>query len=245
MRLYDTRQRQPRLAAARPGRRRAADQAQGHRRRADRQRSRCTRSDDADAAPTTSSASPTAIEAELKRVPGTREVTTIGGPGRAVLVEIDPARLAGAGVDRRRPAPRRCSRPTSACRSATCSAATARCARRGRPVPARRRATSASWWSACTPASRCSCRTWPTSRDGAAAAAALRLARRGRRRERRGEFPAVTIAITKKPGENADRRRRRGDAPRRRAAQHRHPARRRGRRDAQLRRHRQRQGAAS
>jgi multidrug efflux pump subunit AcrB len=35
------------------------------------------------------------IEAELKRVPGTREVTTIGGPGRAVLVELDPARMAG------------------------------------------------------------------------------------------------------------------------------------------------------
>ncbi|MDE2400419.1 MAG: efflux RND transporter permease subunit [Burkholderiales bacterium] len=38
------------------------------------------------------------MEAELKRVPGTREVSTIGGPGRAVLVEIDPARMAGAGV---------------------------------------------------------------------------------------------------------------------------------------------------
>ncbi|WP_284617236.1 efflux RND transporter permease subunit [Aquabacterium humicola] len=38
------------------------------------------------------------VEADLKRVPGTREVITIGGPGRAVLVEIDPARLAGAGV---------------------------------------------------------------------------------------------------------------------------------------------------
>jgi len=38
------------------------------------------------------------IEAELKRVPGTREVVTLGGPGRAVHVELDPARLAGAGV---------------------------------------------------------------------------------------------------------------------------------------------------
>jgi multidrug efflux pump subunit AcrB len=38
------------------------------------------------------------IEADLKRVPGTREVATIGGPGRAVVVEIDPARMAGAGV---------------------------------------------------------------------------------------------------------------------------------------------------
>ena len=38
------------------------------------------------------------IEAEIKRVPGTREVTTIGGPGRVVLVELDPARMAGTGV---------------------------------------------------------------------------------------------------------------------------------------------------
>ncbi|MCR5886027.1 efflux RND transporter permease subunit [Rhizobacter sp. J219] len=38
------------------------------------------------------------LEAELKRVPGTREITTIGGPGRAVRVEIDPARMTGAGV---------------------------------------------------------------------------------------------------------------------------------------------------
>jgi multidrug efflux pump subunit AcrB len=38
------------------------------------------------------------VEADLKRVPGTREVTTIGGPGRGVRVEIDPARLAGSGV---------------------------------------------------------------------------------------------------------------------------------------------------
>jgi multidrug efflux pump subunit AcrB len=38
------------------------------------------------------------VEADLKRVPGTREVTTIGGPGRGVRVEIDPSRLAGSGV---------------------------------------------------------------------------------------------------------------------------------------------------
>ena len=38
------------------------------------------------------------IEADLKRVPGTREVRTIGGPGRAVLVEIDPTRMAGVGL---------------------------------------------------------------------------------------------------------------------------------------------------
>ncbi len=39
------------------------------------------------------------VEAELKRVPGTREVQTIGGPGRAVNVWLDPARLRERGVD--------------------------------------------------------------------------------------------------------------------------------------------------
>ncbi|WP_397535177.1 efflux RND transporter permease subunit [Roseateles sp.] len=38
------------------------------------------------------------IEAELKRVPGTREVYSIGGPGRAVMVELDPNRMAAVGV---------------------------------------------------------------------------------------------------------------------------------------------------
>ena len=38
------------------------------------------------------------IELDLKRVPGTRDVTALGGPGRAVLVHIDPARMAGSGV---------------------------------------------------------------------------------------------------------------------------------------------------
>ncbi|WP_186056059.1 efflux RND transporter permease subunit [Burkholderia gladioli] len=38
------------------------------------------------------------IEAELKRVPGTREVTTMGGPQRAVNVLLDPARMRAAGV---------------------------------------------------------------------------------------------------------------------------------------------------
>ena len=38
------------------------------------------------------------IESDLKRVAGTREVNTIGGPGRAVVVEIDPARMASSGV---------------------------------------------------------------------------------------------------------------------------------------------------
>ena len=40
-----------------------------------------------------------ALEAEIKRVPGTREVQTIGGPARAVHVWLDPVRLRERGVD--------------------------------------------------------------------------------------------------------------------------------------------------
>jgi len=39
------------------------------------------------------------VEAELKRVPGAREVKTIGGPGRVVNVSLDPTRLRERGVD--------------------------------------------------------------------------------------------------------------------------------------------------
>ncbi|MBN8486211.1 MAG: efflux RND transporter permease subunit [Burkholderiales bacterium] len=42
------------------------------------------------------------MEAELKRVPGSREVQTIGSPGRAVMVELDPSRLRERGVDLQR-----------------------------------------------------------------------------------------------------------------------------------------------
>ena len=38
------------------------------------------------------------IEADIKRVPGTRDVVTLGGPHRAVLVQIDPQRMNGSGV---------------------------------------------------------------------------------------------------------------------------------------------------
>jgi multidrug efflux pump subunit AcrB len=38
------------------------------------------------------------VEIDIKRVRGTREVTTLGGPGRALLVELDPQRMAGAGL---------------------------------------------------------------------------------------------------------------------------------------------------
>jgi multidrug efflux pump subunit AcrB len=40
-----------------------------------------------------------ALESELKAAPGVREVQTLGGPGRSVQIEIDPARMAARGVD--------------------------------------------------------------------------------------------------------------------------------------------------
>ena len=38
------------------------------------------------------------LETELKRIPGTREVATIGAPERALMVTLDPARLASHGL---------------------------------------------------------------------------------------------------------------------------------------------------
>ncbi len=40
-----------------------------------------------------------AIESELKRVPGTRDIYTIGEPERVVSVQLDPQALAGYGID--------------------------------------------------------------------------------------------------------------------------------------------------
>ena len=40
-----------------------------------------------------------AIEADLKAVPGVREVQTIGGPGQAIQIAINPERLRARGVD--------------------------------------------------------------------------------------------------------------------------------------------------
>jgi len=38
------------------------------------------------------------IEADLKRVPGTREVVTVGGPGRAINVTLDASRMRASGI---------------------------------------------------------------------------------------------------------------------------------------------------
>ncbi|MFZ6759469.1 efflux RND transporter permease subunit [Undibacterium sp. Ji50W] len=38
------------------------------------------------------------MEAELKRVKGTRDISTTGGPGRAIRIDLDPARMAAHGL---------------------------------------------------------------------------------------------------------------------------------------------------
>ncbi|MEO8754853.1 MAG: efflux RND transporter permease subunit, partial [Casimicrobiaceae bacterium] len=139
------------------------------------------------------------IESDLKRVAGTREVSTIGGPGRAVVVEIDPGRMASSGVtvpDLR-----------TALRSANLALPVGELlvanravavesgpflkdardvaelvvgVRHGRPVFLQNVATV---------------------RDGPLPAS--RYVWHGVAGKDGGEYPAVTIAVTKKPGENA------------------------------------------
>ncbi|MCZ2136032.1 MAG: efflux RND transporter permease subunit [Burkholderiales bacterium] len=139
------------------------------------------------------------IEADLKRVHGTREVTTIGGPGRAVLVEIDPTRMAAVGVtvaDLRQTllsanfgspvgdllAGNRAIAIESGpfLREARDVADLVVAARNGKPVFLRDVASV---------------------RDGPLPPA--RYVWYGSAGKDGGEYPAVTIAVTKKPGENA------------------------------------------
>jgi multidrug efflux pump subunit AcrB len=139
------------------------------------------------------------VEADLKRVPGTREVTTIGGPGRAVLAELDPARMAGAGVtvDDLRAALQSANLglPVGDLLAANQTVAIDAglflkdasdvgdlvvAARNGRPVFLRDVAAV---------------------RDGPPPPA--RYVWHGIAGKNGGEYPAVSIAITKKPGENA------------------------------------------
>jgi hypothetical protein len=136
------------------------------------------------------------IEADLKRVPGTREVRTVGGPGRAVLVEMDPTRMAGVGVtvaDLRQ-----------ALQSANLGLPVGELISGNRRWPSRRARSCATparwptWWWACAPASRCSCATWPrcaTARRPPQLCVARPAAKDGAAPV---EHPAVTLAVTKK-----------------------------------------------
>jgi multidrug efflux pump subunit AcrB len=139
------------------------------------------------------------VEADLKRVPGTREVITIGGPGRAVLVEIDPARMAGAGVtvaDLR-----------SALQSANLGMPVGELLGGNRSValeagPFLRDAREVGELVVGVHNGKpVFLQDVAAVRDGALPA--QRYVWHGIAGAHGGEFPAVTIAITKKPGENA------------------------------------------
>jgi multidrug efflux pump subunit AcrB len=139
------------------------------------------------------------VEVDLKRVPGTREVTTLGGPGRAVQVEIDPARLAGAGVtvaDLR-----------AALQSAHLGMPVGELLGGNRSValeagPFLREARDIGELVVGVHAGRpVFLQDVATVRDGAPPA--QRYVWHGIAGPQGGEFPAVTLAVTKKPGENA------------------------------------------
>ena len=142
------------------------------------------------------------IEADLKRVPGTREVSTVGGPGRAVLIEMDPTRMASTGVtvaDLR-----------AALQAANLGLPVGELLTGNRSVaiesgPFLRDARDvAELVVAVRERKPVFLQDLATVRDGPLPAARYvwhgKVAKGG---QEGGEFPAVTIAATKKPGENA------------------------------------------
>ncbi|HJV51903.1 MAG TPA: efflux RND transporter permease subunit, partial [Noviherbaspirillum sp.] len=139
------------------------------------------------------------IEADLKRVPGTREVSTVGGPGRAVLVELDPARMTGSGVtvqDMR-----------AALQSANLGLPVGELLSGNRAVavesgPFLKDAREVGELVvAVRDGKPVYLQDVATVRDGPLPAA--RYVWYGSAGKDAGEYPAVTIAVTKKPGENA------------------------------------------
>ena len=147
-----------------------------------------------------------AIEVELKRVPGTREVTTIGGPGRVVRVLLDAQKLSSYGLtvaDLRQalgaantalPSGKRDADNRSILvetgaflANATEVASLVVGATGGNPIYL---SDVARIVDGAPPPTRY---VWLGTGAGAA--------KKGI--DRQGEFPAVTIAVTKKPGENA------------------------------------------
>jgi multidrug efflux pump subunit AcrB len=139
------------------------------------------------------------VETDLKRVPGTREVTTIGGPGRAVIVQLDPARMASSGVT--------VSDLRAALQSANASAPSGDLIMGNRAVQVEAGAfiQSARDMGELVVAVRGGKPVFlqdvSTLVDGPLPAS--RYVWHGVAGKDGGEYPAVTIAITKKPGENA------------------------------------------
>jgi multidrug efflux pump subunit AcrB len=139
------------------------------------------------------------IEADLKRVGGTREVNTIGGPGRAVLIELDPSRMAGSSVtvaDMR-----------AALKSANLGLPVGELLSGNRAVavesgPFLKDAQDlAELVVGVREGKPVFLQHVATVRDGPLPP--LRYVWHGVAGKEGGEYPAVTIAVTKKPGENA------------------------------------------
>ncbi len=137
-----------------------------------------------------------AAEAELKRVPGTREVQTLGGPGRAVRVLMDADRMNAHGVSPLDLA--------NALQLANVSLPAGSVIRENREtvVETNNYLTSAADVAALVVGTHDNRPVYvsdvATVVDGAPPA--VRYVWTG---TAKGEFPAVTLQITKKPGENA------------------------------------------
>jgi multidrug efflux pump subunit AcrB len=139
------------------------------------------------------------VEADLKRVPGTREVATIGGPGRGIVVELDPTRMASAGVT--------VAELRQALQSANLGAPVGDLLGGNRSValeagPFLRDARDVGELIVGVREGRpVFLQDIAAVRDGALPA--QRYVWHGVTGAEGGEYPAVTLAITKKPGENA------------------------------------------
>ena len=161
------------------------------------------------------------VETELKRVPGSREVQTIGAPGRTVQVDLNPTQLRARGVDllklkqivgaanQAMPSGTVLQRPSSASqsammltvdtgeflRSAEDVGALVVGSSNGRPVYLREVARISDG------AAQLANPVWFTPGSAPAADGAASAASAG---QVAGQvYPAVTITVTKKPGQNA------------------------------------------
>jgi len=139
------------------------------------------------------------LEAEIKHVPGTREVVTLGGPGRVINVLLDPARMAASNItvaDLR-----------NVLHSANAGAPLGDTIQSNRAIAleAGRYLASAQDVADLVVGIHAGhpvfLRDVASVRDGAPPA--TRYVWHGEGRKDGAEYPAVTIAVTKKPGQNA------------------------------------------
>ena len=185
-----------------------------------------------------------ALEAELKRVPGTREVTTIGGPGRAIRVLLEPERLAAFKLTAAdiRHALLAANRAMPSARSTR----TTNHRRRDRRIPGgaqdvRELVVGVADWQPCLPRRRGAHRRQPA----ATRALYLALHRPGGEAQRDRNGRRVSGGHDRRHQEARRERGSGGGSAARacgRAREHRDPRRHRGHGDAQLRRDGQRQG---